>query len=249
MLNARLVAMIVGFAMCVGAQASARIFNISYEGVVSNLTDGSGIFGQAVAGSPFSLTFRVNTARGLLFGEGGGYTDGVVLVGGTNNMADPGEPTITLSPVSARLSIGGGTLAFGGVNFGEIDAYNSYFGEIVGRPEEDFSALYQVVRDSRSGARPLTDFLEASVGFPVVPFSGVFTPLSARIDGMTVTAIADFSYNLQDTATGRDINASGTLNPTHVLIADVPEPRGSAWSLLLAGFILACCGPRCCARR
>lgn len=242
MFNGRLVAVVVGVVMCCGVQASARVFEISYEGFVSQLTDGSGLFGQAIAGSPFSLTFRVNTARGLLFHGGGGYTDGVTLVGGTNNAADPGEPTITLSPVSARLSIGSKTLAFKGVNFGEADAYNSYFGEIVGRPDEDFSALYQVVRDSRSGARPLTDFLEASVGFPVVPFSDVFTPLSAMIDGTTVTATADFSYDLQDRATGRDIGASGTLNPTHVVVTDVPEPRGTEWSLLFAGFAVACVG-------
>ena len=221
------------------APAAAKLIDFTYHGTVSQLDDGSAVFGGAAAGDPFTLVFRGNTELGLITSSSGGVSSAFFLTGGTNNQ-DPGNlenfPTLIFSPVSAKLTINGRDLAFAGRYLGDAYVVNDCFGVLFGGT--CIGSVFEDAQDEYSSAAyTLSDSITAGATTNYYAgFTDVTAPLSLTIDGTLVEGSGRFNYDRFDTSTGVRTTLSGALLPTDLTIAAVPETR--TWALLLAGFAM-----------
>ena len=192
--------------------SSAATYRVTLTGTSETINDGSGVFGTpgaTLADSPFRQVFTIRTA-------GGNVADTPTLIS-----YDSIFGTAPPYAVSGALTINGHTLTTAGLTYSSVSTDG---------------VDYQITSNDQDGsggnAKNYNFYLDLNgAGIPAT----VTQPLTLMLGGTSGTsAIDNFLVSVTDPSNVGLVSAAGSLNPTSISVASVPEP--TAWLLMIVGF-------------
>lgn len=216
-------------AMIITRPAFALDLTMTFTGTVNELTDPSGYLSGAAPGDPFVLVYTADFEKGFYTGGGGGFGGDNTLFGGTSETPDASAPDITISPISADLSVDGHNLTFAGDYLGSVTYVYNTFDVMFGGTGESSAAF--VAQDQPSLSSLPTDDITTNLSSDIWQTFAVDvgSPLNIPIDGSHISGQTTFTYQQGTT------DLSGVLTPASFASSISAAPEPGSWALMLIG--------------
>jgi hypothetical protein len=211
----------------VWSSASASVITVTYDGVVSDGTDATGLFGPAgtaLGGESYQLTYTFDTSKGALVP----HPNGTELSGGPGSIgySSPGMAVLTINGRSVAINVDENAPSQGLSHYYALD-YGSYvFTE---------QRVWNNVNTSADYTSFLVDTYINDYTYAIPTTLDV--PYSLNL-GPGVDVGSGFNFFDHIWSSGIDVlQAYGDLNPQTVTVS-IAEPP--AWSFMLIGLSGLC---------